>query len=58
MSSKTQVLIDRAQGSPLYLEELMRTEDAGEGIAVADLDFERQDRARRELPALSHTRLL
>jgi predicted amidohydrolase len=29
----------------------------GEGVAVADLDFERQDRLRRELPALSHTRL-
>jgi len=30
----------------------------GEGIAIAELDFERQDRLRRELPALSHTRLL
>ena len=29
----------------------------GEGIAVVELDFERQDRLRRELPALSHTRL-
>jgi nitrilase len=29
----------------------------GEGIAVAELDFDRQDRLRRELPALSHTRL-
>lgn len=29
----------------------------GEGIAVAELDFERQDRVRRELPALSHARL-
>ena len=29
----------------------------GEGVAVADLDFERQDRLRRELPALSHRRL-
>jgi predicted amidohydrolase len=29
----------------------------GEGIAVAELDFERQDRMRRELPALSHARL-
>jgi predicted amidohydrolase len=29
----------------------------GEGIALAELDFERQDRLRRELPALSHTRL-
>ena len=28
-----------------------------EGVAVADLDFERQDRLRRELPALSHARL-
>jgi predicted amidohydrolase len=30
----------------------------GEGIAVAEIDFERQDRLRRELPALSHTRML
>jgi predicted amidohydrolase len=30
----------------------------GEGVALADLDFERQDRIRRELPALSHARLL
>jgi predicted amidohydrolase len=30
----------------------------GEGIAVAELDFERQDRLRRELPALTHARLL
>jgi predicted amidohydrolase len=30
----------------------------GEGVAVADLDFDRQDRIRRELPALTHTRLL
>ena len=29
----------------------------GEGVAVAELDFERQDRLRRELPALSHIRL-
>jgi predicted amidohydrolase len=29
----------------------------GEGVAVADLDFERQDRLRRELPALAHRRL-
>jgi deaminated glutathione amidase len=29
-----------------------------EGVAVAELDFERQDRLRRELPALSHARLL
>jgi hypothetical protein len=29
----------------------------GEGFALAALDFERQDRLRRELPALSHTRL-
>jgi predicted amidohydrolase len=29
----------------------------GEGVAVAELDFERQDRLRRELPALSHVRL-
>jgi predicted amidohydrolase len=30
----------------------------GEGIAVAGLDFHRQERLRRQLPALSHTRLL
>jgi predicted amidohydrolase len=30
----------------------------GEGVALAVLDFDRQDRLRRELPALSHTRLL
>jgi predicted amidohydrolase len=30
----------------------------GEGFAVAELDFERQDRIRRELPALAHARLL
>jgi predicted amidohydrolase len=29
----------------------------GEGIAVAELDFDRQDRLRRELPALQHARL-
>jgi predicted amidohydrolase len=29
----------------------------GEGTAVAELDFERQDRLRRELPALDHRRL-
>jgi predicted amidohydrolase len=29
----------------------------GEGLAVADLDLERQDRLRRELPALRHARL-
>jgi deaminated glutathione amidase len=29
----------------------------GEGLAVAALDFERQDRLRRELPALTHRRL-
>ena len=29
----------------------------GEGAAVAELDFERQERLRRELPALSHARL-
>ena len=29
----------------------------GEGIAVAELDFERLERLRRELPALSHARL-
>ena len=30
----------------------------GEGVALAELDFERQDRLRRELPALAHARLL
>jgi predicted amidohydrolase len=29
----------------------------GEGIALAELDFGRQDRLRRELPALNHIRL-
>lgn len=29
----------------------------GEGFAIAQLDFDRQDRQRRELPALQHTRL-
>src|SRR5438552_628360 len=29
----------------------------GEGVALAELDFERQDRLRRELPALAHARL-
>jgi deaminated glutathione amidase len=29
----------------------------GEGVAVAEIDFTRQDRLRRELPALSHARL-
>jgi deaminated glutathione amidase len=28
----------------------------GEGMALAELDFERQDRLRRELPALGHVR--
>jgi predicted amidohydrolase len=30
----------------------------GEGVAVAELDFARLDRLRRELPALAHVRLL
>jgi predicted amidohydrolase len=30
----------------------------GPGLALAELDFERQDRMRRSLPALSHARLL
>ena len=29
----------------------------GEGLAVAELDFDRQDRLRRELPALGHRKL-
>ena len=29
----------------------------GEGVAVAEMDFDRQDRVRRELPALAHARL-
>jgi predicted amidohydrolase len=29
----------------------------GEGVALAELDFARQDRLRRELPALGHARL-
>ncbi|HEY7412781.1 MAG TPA: carbon-nitrogen hydrolase family protein [Vicinamibacteria bacterium] len=30
----------------------------GEGVAVAELDFARQERLRREMPSLSHARLL
>jgi predicted amidohydrolase len=30
----------------------------GAGLALAELDFERQDRVRRSLPALAHARLL
>jgi predicted amidohydrolase len=30
----------------------------GEGVALAELDFSRLERLRRELPALSHARLL
>jgi predicted amidohydrolase len=30
----------------------------GEGLALAELDFERQDRLRRSLPALAHARLV
>lgn len=30
---------------------------SGEGVVVAELDFEKQDRVRRELPALTHVRL-
>lgn len=37
------VVVAQAQGGP--------------GVAVAELDFDRQDRLRRELPALSHRRL-
>ena len=29
----------------------------GEGIALAEMDFDRQDRLRKELPALNHIRL-
>jgi deaminated glutathione amidase len=29
----------------------------GEGIALAEMDFDRQDRLRKELPALNHVRL-
>jgi nitrilase len=29
----------------------------GEGVAMAPLDFSRQERLRRELPVLSHIRL-
>lgn len=32
--------------------------EAGEGVALGELDFDRQERIRRELPALSHARLL
>jgi predicted amidohydrolase len=37
---------------------LAEVEGPGEGLAIAELDFERQDRVRRELPALDHVRLL
>jgi len=37
---------------------LAEVESPGEGLAIAELDFERQDRIRRELPALDHVRLL
>ncbi len=37
---------------------LAEAEGPGEGLAIAELDFERQDRLRRELPALDHVRLL
>jgi predicted amidohydrolase len=37
---------------------LAEVEEPGEGVALAELDFERQDRLRRELPALDHVRLL
>lgn len=36
---------------------VMAEQAEGEGVVVADLDFERQDRLRRELPALAHVRL-
>jgi len=32
--------------------------EEGEGVALAEIDLEHQDRLRRQLPALSHTRLL
>jgi predicted amidohydrolase len=37
--------------------EVLAQAPDGEGLAVAELDFERQDRLRRELPALAHVRL-
>jgi deaminated glutathione amidase len=37
---------------------LAEVEGPGEGLAIAELDFARQDQLRRELPALEHVRLL
>jgi deaminated glutathione amidase len=36
---------------------LAEVAEPGEGLAIAELDFDQQDRLRRELPALQHTRL-
>jgi predicted amidohydrolase len=36
---------------------LAEVTEPGEGLAIAELDFERQDRTRRELPALDHRKL-
>jgi predicted amidohydrolase len=38
--------------------EVVAEVEEGEGVAVAEIDLEHQDRLRRQLPALSHTRLL
>jgi predicted amidohydrolase len=38
-------------------EVLAEVRQPGEGLALASLDFERQDRIRRELPALDHRKL-
>jgi nitrilase len=37
--------------------EILAEVAEGEGVAVAEIDFERQEKIRRELPALSHIRL-
>lgn len=37
---------------------LAEVKEPGEGLAIAELDFDLQDRVRRELPALDHVRLL
>ncbi len=37
--------------------EILAEVAEGEGVAVAEIDFERQEKTRRELPALSHIRL-
>jgi len=37
--------------------EILAEARAGEGVALAEIDFDRQEKIRRELPALAHIRL-